>query len=200
MPRYVIKVAGSMWHVFPDAEVAQDRNMSEFKNKRMFKVRYLAQKDGSRFKCLYEGRSGFITQQMIERIREYFPKQDELYTTIEHDYDRLMQRIKRGVVGPHNHVFRVYRTHKFLNGERFFPVIIHHDSKTVYDAACLFPDKVPEDDLGVFAESEDELTLGLSWKPEVVDYQSFIRLCPCCNVVSDTSKPLREPWLSKKNL
>ena len=76
------------------------------------------------------------------------------------------------------------------------PIVTNHKEMTCYNVSCLFPEKIPEDDIGLLVYAKDLLELELEdlGVPEYIEYLSHKRMCPHCGVVSDHSKTKKQPW------
>lgn len=195
--QFLYEVKPNYWHILPSADTTQELNMKSIKSASMLYVRYLYQKDGSRFKCIYS--KNFDAVDIVKRLEVLFPHRPPIWVPTPIDVDRLLGRLKSGLLNPEKYEYRVYHTHTFLNGKRYLPIIIAKTGGTFYAVENLFKNYTPEDDLGLLVDNEEQLVLPFTdWIPKVITYQSFVRLCPCCGVVSDISKPKKNPWLSKK--
>ena len=145
-----------------------------------FNLKWLFQKDGSRFKSIYSALHK--APALSRRFRTFFP-------------EKIVVPESPNI--PPTYKYIAYHSHSFLNGNRYFPLFV--SDLFAFNAAKLFPHLTPEDDIGVIANSIEELEYnGLI--PEEISYLSYIRLCQCCGVVSNTAKPKKNPWIAKKHL
>jgi len=196
---YLVEVKKHYWHPFPEESMPQDQNIGPLKSADLLYVKYLYQKDGSRFKCIYTKR--FSGPDIAHRLS--LMAEDREAPAVEKmcDAEMLLENIRSEIISPLTHEYVAYKTHQFLNGCRYTPLIKSKKSTVFYHASCLFPLLRPEDDFGVLAEKEQDLALPvIGWSPVIINYQSYVRLCACCGVVSDISKPKSNPWLSKKHV
>ncbi len=189
--KYLIKVKKYHWHLFPDAETSQDLNTSGLHNKKLLKIVKLSQKDGSRFTCIYS--KLFEGSDMVDRLRYILGKDLD----IRFEGNTLEKHHIEAMVKQSKYEYRAYLTHSFLNGTRYVPVIVGKEANCVYNISSYFKEKIPEDDIGVLIKTADDLIIE-SCKPEIIKYESFKRMCRCCGIVSDFSKPRKNVWLSAK--
>jgi len=194
MNDYLVEITPSHFHVFRNNPTTQDLDNKSLQTGGLVSVKYLYQKDGSRFKVLYAPK--YTPYDVSKRMKEMFPGNLDLLIETKTTPEALSLLMQNP---PESLIYRVYHTHTFLNAKRYVPLIIVPDIKTFYYPTSLFPDKVPEDDFGLLADSEDELAIH-NTIPEVISYLSYHRLCHHCGIVSNHKKPKKNPWLSKKHL
>lgn len=92
--------------------------------------------------------------------------------------------------------FTVHVLHQFLNCVRVIPVI--RDKYQSWNVSALWPHLVPEDGIGLLIEKESDIekifVLPTTSAPTTCRYMSTIRMCPCCKIVSDVSRPPQRLW------
>lgn len=197
---YLVEVFPKYFHLFPCRHTTQDINMKPFKRiGNCVGIRAVKQKDGSKFKFLYAKRSDQLD--IIRRLNIDFPDTFNIWQETKVTKEWLEDWVFGGkVLYRDDHEYKVYWLHTFLNGKRMFPLIINKGAKTFYNACTLFEGLVPEDNLGVLVSDVDDLVLDGVWKPEEIDYRSFVRLCSHCGVVSNLARPKKNPWLLNKHM
>lgn len=200
---------GNLYHVLPGvAQITQEENMevvpSVAGGGRSKKI--IMQPDGSRFVCIKWAHDAI---DLRDRIREQIPGRRQLL--VETYFKRSFEAkdfLERYILRPDlgDIEYRLYWLHTFLNGRRFIPVIVLKKLQTfVYVGGySFFPDNQPDDDFGILIENPDDgwdsrdyavCKIGQhTFYPRIYDYRSFVRLCPCCGIVSDTSKSRNNPW------
>lgn len=204
-----------MYHVFPCADAIQEKHFKPFNtihDKRMYLVKKLPQKDGSRFYALWSRYTVYDVREKLQGIIQtpiYMPvsfRQDELLDFFHNTGMMLLTGIERGEVE-----YLSYWTHSFLNGKRVIPLLVDHMSQTVMDITPVFPELAAEDGMGVLIQDIAELNIGslinippttriygpLNILPTTIRYFSSIRMCASCGVVSDHGEALDKPWLEK---
>lgn len=199
--QFLVEVIPKHFHLLPAKSTTQDLNMKSVKSGSLIHVKHLCQKDGSRFKVIYS--KNYDPVDIIHRLKVLFPDSPEVWSETKPQQNTILtitEHCLQGLFPKEDYEYRAYWTHTFLNGKRMIPIIINKPAKTFYNASCLFEQFTPEDDIGVLVDDEKQLVLGEDWFPEVINYHSFIRLCSCCGIVSNISKPKTNPWLSKKHL
>lgn len=180
--------------------ITQDLLLQPFTCSGIVQSRYIAQQDGSRLKVL---RSKHEQPEIIYYLQEKYNtgtiyQQDIINnnTDLIFKLNKYYSKLK----------FAVYWTHTFLNGARIVPVAINEDLWTFYDLSTLWPQFTPEDDFGLLISYDengplvsDSLILEgpeVAW--ELIEYFSYLRMCPCCGVVSNRKKPRKSPWIGIK--
>jgi hypothetical protein len=201
---FLVEVSKDLYHVFPGIhEVTQEESMFLLGDKSAgLALKKIPQKDGSRF-AVIQGR--FKTPgEIVIRIAAAHSHRRPIWIGRRPSAEELLDMISSGTISPQNSTFIAYKTHQFLNGARYFLVIARDTLNCFLDVGALFPENVPEDSLGLFAENLSELGIkkvdGWTWVPHVVEYLSEIRLCSKCGVVSNFSVPKHTPWGSYQAL
>lgn len=195
MPQFLVELKEGMYHLLPDAYTSQEQNMGDIKPVGKLRGVNIAQQDGSRLKVIKSKKLPWY--EIAARLYELYPDKGEIWTGLNYSQehlDRLLQ--KRDKLE-----YRGYWMHTFLNAIRVYPILIDRDMKTFMDLSKHFKEFQPEDDIGVLIKSPDDteklVVSGLSI--QLLQYQSYVRLCHCCGVVSNTSKPKKTPWAAYKS-
>ena len=196
--QFIVEVIPKHFHLLPQVSTTQDLNMKSIKSGGLLHAKYLYQKDGSRFKVIYS--KAFDQVDIIMRLKVLFPDRPDIWPETKVSKDRLMEHVGVAWLGKKDaYEYRAYQIHTFLNGKRFLPMLVNTAGRTFYNLSNLFPKLIPEDDFGVLCDEVEDLTIEDTWTPKEICYQSFIRLCPSCGIVSNISKPKMDPWMSKKH-
>lgn len=214
---YLVEIVpgSKMYHLFPGrvwegtSVATQDQQMGRFSTRAGPGVtcRYLAQKDGSRFRYLRSKKHGSGREIIDAIIRGGYSQLGEVY--FEKNFlgtGRTLKEEVSRVLGEEGGHYLAYRVNSFLNGDRYMLLVVDGTTKTVFNVAGLFPAYTPEDEFGVLlSECEVEQSVGIMngragnavvYRPTAVDYRSPIRMCKCCGFVSDMSRPKKSPWLN----
>lgn len=192
------KRVARIYQLFPaKGGISQDQNLAFLGSGLGFHAKHLYQKDGSRFKTIYTKVLG--PYDIVKRIDRAYPGQKIIWTESRRENPEELLRTAQAGEGE-EWVYACYITHAFLNGFRCFPIVINFTRKTCYHLSALFPDYIPEDDLGVLVEDTYDLTLDKLGTPIDVWYLANKRMCACCGVVSDVTQPRKFPWVFPKKL
>lgn len=198
---FLLEVMPQMYHLFPGIGkqgITQEQQMEglDSTSAGRFNKKYLYQPDGSRF--------GVLKTSQKQTVRDLLEK---------------FERAGRADIlcGPTNNIlpvldhidlvktsrFIAYHTHTFYNCVRIIPILYESKSNTVINISTWFPDKIPDDDLGIVIKDLEVATLKelsiYGVNPAVYPYLSTVRMCKHCGIVSDFSKPNKAPWLSYKD-
>lgn len=189
--KFIVEVCDMHFHIFPDNEISQERHMKHIRPGKGIAVKTLYQKDGSKFKTMHmKSGSGLA---VINKLAAWY----DGASIIWHESIITKEQLLR--LDIEDCEYRAYHLHTFINGIRYLPILINNKLKTHYNLSKFFPNKIPEDDIGVLVKDVEELSL-LNQTPEVLPYLSNMRLCSCCGRVSDVSKKYLNPWMLKKRL
>lgn len=194
---FLIEVAKNRYHIFPGIPgTTQEESMFLVGDKQAGLSTFkLAQKDGSRFSIIETSRK---PTEIVIRIGAAHPNRRPIWIGKRLPRAELIEALISEKLSPKNTTYLAYRTHCFLNGSRYYPILVQEQLNTFIDISNLFLEQVPEDEMGVFAEKDAGLGIkksdGYSWIPLVIDYFSEIRMCKQCGVVSNFSKPKQNPW------
>ncbi|TFH07780.1 MAG: hypothetical protein E4H07_08650, partial [Nitrosomonadales bacterium] len=194
-----------IYHVFPDEDAVQEEHFKPFNkimSQRPYSVKRIPQKDGSKFYGLWTLKSIYDVAHHLRDVGEM-----SVYVPIEMEPENLLSLIGDSLLGDIENgdaQYIVYWTHTFLNGKRMLPVIVHHQSKSVFNLTVLFKGLITEDGFGVLVDEGDSLELSSivtgsrgsvsnvlganEVLPEIRRYFSMIRMCPCCGVISNHGK------------
>jgi hypothetical protein len=189
------------YHILPPAAVTQDTNMFKYRLGKGCKIRWLYQKDGSRFKVLQFSKK-WAPYDIVEFLSNDYDVPNLISEAVPSEplgFGNLCNLIKsRGLSDQPTFKAIAYWTHTFLNGFRIIPVLIDTSMQRFYDLVKFYRQYTPEDDLGILIEDIDSLTIPGILKStdfRIISYLSTVRLCPKCGVVSDINKPKEHPWL-----
>ena len=198
--QFIIEVTPQHFHLLPGKSTTQDLHMGSVKSGGLLYAKYVYQKDGSRFKVIYSKK--FDQADIVVRLKMMFPEKSDIWLQTKPGEHQLLEHVARAAGKEYgaSYEYRAYWVHTFLNGKRYIPILINKKAKTFYDVSGWLIGLCPEDDMGVLCDSVTDLVLGDVLVPTEISYQSFIRLCPTCGIVSDTAKPKQNPWLSKKHV
>ena len=194
---FLIEVARNRYHIFPgNPGTTQEESMFLIGDKSAgLKTFKIAQKDGSRFPIIETSKK---PSEIVIRIAAAHKDRKPIWIGKRLPRSELEERIRTRRLTPKNSTYLLYTTHQFLNGSRGFPIIVLDQLNTFIDVGNWFLDKVPEDEMGVFVKTGEELLLpleeGIFWKPKEIYYPSEIRLCKHCGIVSNVSTPRENPW------
>lgn len=201
----LLKIKEYHWHILPSTPVAQEVNMATYILGRRVGItgKNIPQKDGSKFKCMF---SKCLNQaDIVDRLSVLAPESIKPIIQTFVTKQELLNLILTNKIDPNICVYRAYWTHTFLNGRRVIPVIIDPVLDTFYDASVLFPEFIPEDDIGLLINDYEDITISTpkyDWKlgSNVIEYLSYVRLCPCCGIVSNTRHPRKNVWGGLKHI
>ena len=196
MPYYLVQLQEGVFHPFPGSTISQDQNLQVFTRHRAKWVKW-PQQDGSIFRSIP---SKLSAEDTLHKLFPVSYQRPDVWTETILDMVRLKEIFKRDTEEKRGNLkYVAYWLHTFLNGRRYYPLVINPDLRTFYDVSFMFEYLSPADDFGVLVEDNFQKlgieSLGL---PEVIEYQSYIRLCHTCGNVSDVSKPLLDPWMAYK--
>lgn len=183
---------GKYYHLFPSrGGVGQEQNMAFLGSGQGFLTKHLYQKDGSRFKTIYTKLLGPVD--IVKRIERGYPGQKIIWVESRRDAPKDLLSAATGTPDE-EWVYVTFVTHAFLNGFRCFPVVINYTRKTCYNLSPLFSEFIPEDAVGVLVEDTYDLGIEGLGAPVDIHYYAKKRMCPCCGVVSDVTRPRKYPW------
>jgi hypothetical protein len=187
----LLEVQPQKYHVFPSSSISQDVNMATLGASKGIVMRYLMQKDGTRFRYI-KGAQHLAATDMIARIYDVVPGHEEILPQITIGLDQLKRTLENDELE-----YRLYKTNLFEESFRVFLVAVDHKRLCAYDLQVIFPDLVPEDDLGLLITTEEDWNRVCQPETKVIEYLSSRRMCPMCKVVSNQDKPPRKPWHAK---
>lgn len=192
----LLEIAPGKFHVFPSESTTQDLNMSGLGASKGVVIRNQLQKDGTRIKYINTNKLSGID--IINRIYDIKPGHEEIVPELKLSPENF--NILLNVIGEAGE-YRIYKTNLFTDSYRVFPILVDHTRLCCYNLQPLFSHLIPEDNLGILIRDENDLlslTLPKLGTPKVIEYLSNKRMCPMCGVVSDHTKPPKQPWHSAR--
>lgn len=185
------------WQLLPNADCDQDKQLSSVKSVGGVRAIFIAQQDGSRLKVI---RSSLPAIDIIARLGDMGIGGGDIYTQSGRSLDSITDAwLEEG--GKDYEYIGVWM-HTFLNGARVIPLLVNTKIGMFYDASSLFPGRGAADDMGVIVDVNAEGPLlsdlfieKLEIVPRIVSYRCSMRMCHCCGMVSDISKPRVGPWI-----
>lgn len=186
------------FHILPDTDTTQDENLRNILFHNTMSIKSIAQKDGSLLRYIY---TTIPLNDTIKAIKEIMGKGIDVWEQRSKDTDVIHRRIKNEKLMEHEgYEYITIWMHTFINKARTIPLLVNNNGFSFYDLSPLFPNLEPEDNIGTLVDFNQGgiLTheLLLEGKlPRVIKYHSYIRMCHCCGVISDISKPITHSWI-----
>lgn len=205
-----VELVKPWYYLLPTVEVSQDINMADINPNEGVIIKHFMQPDGSRLK-LFRGRrlymiSNDTQDELISIMKEYSPSIGTIWKQTYLNIEELPGIIHKCRENPSRYIYIAYRTHNFLNGVRYIPIILDTTLQTFVDISTHFIHNLPDDDIGVIIPYEncwDTISEGLDIEvpggvlvPRIINYLGNLRLCSCCGIVSNTARPRKVPWVN----
>lgn len=200
------------WVVLPNVSITQNmflqilsktkkgnKSSDSTTKKSVVGTRHITQADGSKMPMIVN--KFMDASQMAHKIGNTFPDLGLPATEIKVGAEELRRIVSRltvdDIVSMEEWVYFAYKTHSFLNGDRYIPILYRKSYGGYYRMQEYFSEYVPEDRLGVLVEDVKQLdTDVLVLRNEnILEFINYVRLCHCCGRVSDLSSPLSKPFL-----
>ena len=180
---YLTKIGSNpdLYHPFPDFDCSQENHTTKVKTKYRMAIKYIPQKDGSRFKGIYSQQSYSGIMESLKRV--YGESFGILREVEEKEFiDDLMEC-----------EYFVVHTHSFMDSVRIIPIVANYRFSNFINVSKNFPHLIPEDGLGLLLPDRNHIynLERLGYPPSrVVEYLASKRVCVGCGRIVDYSVPI----------